>query len=317
VVLSCENRLLFSGTDRASGTPELPASSRKICVMGGHRCSSGRNSSRTRRHPAIQPSLRFSVYESASGRLEWPNRDPIQEKGGLNVFGFVRNNPEDTFDKLGLASWVWDAPQTVDYSISYTKFTGPRYTSPPTYVNDPLGYAAAEAIVIYKGGVDKALWDHYFSGGGEYDLTSNAKLEGEIKGYLAPNMTSAEDDIRKQVESFKCPGSFSLFGNSVSALGDTSFSPIVNVPGFRSSIFSIHTADAGLSKQCNAIVVCFCNGEKRALIICDFHMYFYDQYADAEDPKHKVSGAQEFIGGTEFDEIGAWGRKLLQIGTYR
>ena len=26
-------------------------------------------------------------YETASGRSNWPNRDPIQEQGGLNLYG--------------------------------------------------------------------------------------------------------------------------------------------------------------------------------------------------------------------------------------
>jgi len=28
-------------------------------------------------------------YNASTGR--WPNRDPIEEQGGLNVYGFVRN----------------------------------------------------------------------------------------------------------------------------------------------------------------------------------------------------------------------------------
>jgi len=87
VVLSCENRLLFSGTDRASGTPELLTSTQKSCVRGSHRCSSGRNSSIKRKHTAIQPSLWSSVYESASGRSDWPSRDPINENGYRVVAG--------------------------------------------------------------------------------------------------------------------------------------------------------------------------------------------------------------------------------------
>jgi hypothetical protein len=46
-------------------------------------------------------------------------------------------------------------------------------------------------------------------------------------------------------------------------------------------------------------------------------MYFYDQFADAVDVKHVISGVQEFKGGTQFDETGAWGRKVLQIGIYK
>ena len=30
-------------------------------------------------------------YEVVSGRTSWPSRDPIQEDGGLNLYGFVGN----------------------------------------------------------------------------------------------------------------------------------------------------------------------------------------------------------------------------------
>ena len=42
----------------------------------------------------------YRYYNPSTGR--WLNRDPIGEEGGVNLFGFVRNNPIDFFDKLGL-----------------------------------------------------------------------------------------------------------------------------------------------------------------------------------------------------------------------
>jgi hypothetical protein len=38
-----------------------------------------------------------------SGR--WLNRDPLQEDGGLNQYGFVENNPVMYIDQLGLVRW--------------------------------------------------------------------------------------------------------------------------------------------------------------------------------------------------------------------
>jgi len=40
-------------------------------------------------------------YETASGRPYWPSRDPIEERGGLNVYVFVDNNSLDYWDYLG------------------------------------------------------------------------------------------------------------------------------------------------------------------------------------------------------------------------
>lgn len=42
----------------------------------------------------------FRYYNPSTGR--WPNRDPIEERGGLNLYGFVYNDALDFFDFLGL-----------------------------------------------------------------------------------------------------------------------------------------------------------------------------------------------------------------------
>ena len=42
------------------------------------------------------------VYENASGLREWLNRDPIGERGGINLYRFVGNNPLRFVDPLGL-----------------------------------------------------------------------------------------------------------------------------------------------------------------------------------------------------------------------
>ena len=43
----------------------------------------------------------YRVYNPSTGR--WPNRDPVRERGGRNLYAFVRNNPINLFDYLGLA----------------------------------------------------------------------------------------------------------------------------------------------------------------------------------------------------------------------
>jgi len=49
-------------------------------------------------------------YETASGQRKWLNRDPIGERGGLNLYAYVGNSPINHFDPYGLAigDW-WDA----------------------------------------------------------------------------------------------------------------------------------------------------------------------------------------------------------------
>jgi RHS repeat-associated protein len=42
----------------------------------------------------------YRYYDPVTGR--WPSRDPIEERGGLNLYGFVGNNVVNKFDLLGL-----------------------------------------------------------------------------------------------------------------------------------------------------------------------------------------------------------------------
>jgi len=42
----------------------------------------------------------YRYYDPLTGR--WPSRDPIGEEGGVNLYGFVRNDGVDQFDLVGL-----------------------------------------------------------------------------------------------------------------------------------------------------------------------------------------------------------------------
>ena len=42
----------------------------------------------------------YRYYSPALGR--WLSRDPIEERGGLNLYGFVNNDPVNKWDKLGM-----------------------------------------------------------------------------------------------------------------------------------------------------------------------------------------------------------------------
>jgi RHS repeat-associated protein len=46
----------------------------------------------------------FRYYNPSTGR--WPSRDPIGERGGLNLYGMVNNNPLSYWDFLGLSCQV-------------------------------------------------------------------------------------------------------------------------------------------------------------------------------------------------------------------
>jgi hypothetical protein len=47
----------------------------------------------------------YRYYDPKTGR--WPSRDPIEEEGGLNLYGFVENTPINRLDILGLGEWEY------------------------------------------------------------------------------------------------------------------------------------------------------------------------------------------------------------------
>ncbi len=61
----------------------------------------------------------YRYYDPVSGR--WPSRDPIEEAGGVNLHGFVRNNGISWIDFLGLLSFDEAMTQGSDDAIEKTK----------------------------------------------------------------------------------------------------------------------------------------------------------------------------------------------------
>ena len=47
----------------------------------------------------------YRYYDPVTGR--WPSRDPIEEYGGLNLYGYVGNNGTNSVDYLGLENIQW------------------------------------------------------------------------------------------------------------------------------------------------------------------------------------------------------------------
>ena len=71
----------------------------------------------------------------------WPNRDPIAEDGGLNLYGHVYNNPINFIDPLGLSGWM-------DMRAL------PNYTGPSTLTPSEI---PIEDVANFGGGLGDAL----------------------------------------------------------------------------------------------------------------------------------------------------------------
>ncbi|NMC82331.1 MAG: RHS repeat-associated core domain-containing protein, partial [Armatimonadetes bacterium] len=63
----------------------------------------------------------YRLYSPSMGR--WPNRDPMEENGGENLYAFVDNNPNDLIDPYGLSARAWLTGQ-IKTAIERTKHSG-------------------------------------------------------------------------------------------------------------------------------------------------------------------------------------------------
>jgi RHS repeat-associated protein len=74
----------------------------------------------------------YRAYNPMLGR--WLNRDPIEERGGLNLYGYVENNPVNAIDPLGLFKIYgnWCGP---DWTGGRKEAYTPR---PPGYYRTPI-----------------------------------------------------------------------------------------------------------------------------------------------------------------------------------
>lgn len=62
----------------------------------------------------------YRAYDSPTGR--WPNRDPIAEWGGLNLYAYVGNDPVNYVDPLGLLGIITTTAGTTIYVSTVQQF---------------------------------------------------------------------------------------------------------------------------------------------------------------------------------------------------
>jgi hypothetical protein len=119
MVAGCQSRFPFlaAGLSAARSCASARATSpQKNRVWGFSGNPSGRLSRRGRGRSMFTPGSRACAYKSASGLANWPNRDPIEEEGGINLYGYVDNNPMSSVDIFGLCP--------CGQKFSYSVYTG-------------------------------------------------------------------------------------------------------------------------------------------------------------------------------------------------
>ena len=74
----------------------------KIASWGSEQAVSGRSREERQANRVRVGVGEPCAYESTPGRTTWLSRDPIEEEGGLNLYGYVENDPVNWLDPLGL-----------------------------------------------------------------------------------------------------------------------------------------------------------------------------------------------------------------------
>ncbi len=117
-------------------------------------------------------------YDPKIGR--WISRDPIGERGGINVYGIVGNDPVNRRDRLGLIDDMGNT--TADYTNTYV---------PPAYLgaglrglvsgSDEIGDTIAAHYTLGTGETQHYQgdrWKNYMTSNNEYTKSFYNKIQG-------------------------------------------------------------------------------------------------------------------------------------------
>jgi hypothetical protein len=135
----------------------------------------------------------YRWYDPVTGR--WPSRDPIGERGGINLYGFVRNNGINKIDVLGLRFGL----EPIDHGW------GPGIAPPVPGVNpppvEPPSFEHPCLLAL------AAAWDEFqnLKNNGGNDKTAHCKAHclldkycGSAASFIAGYGKEALDFIAKQ-----------------------------------------------------------------------------------------------------------------------
>ena len=135
-----------------------------------------------RRQPA-QPrrEIRPTPTKSASGIPYWPARDPIGERGGLNLYGFVGNDGIDYSDFWGLALDVGTDSAIREKSL----------VSVDSYLQSPSGVIKTCATCAIKFTFEEAYIGAWYKNGDKHHRAVGMRIR--LKGEIVSNTQECQD----------------------------------------------------------------------------------------------------------------------------
>ena len=216
-------------------------------------------------------------YKTASGRPYWPSRDPIEEKGGINLYGFVDNDGVNEWDVLGLKQYVliydgsddmfveWkdsvkDKIKNKDAVSMYRNFLNGEYDPKCDEIieidgskhSDPWSEAATLDDVYYIGsfghGNRNTIWYNKNSNHDSSNVYINSipKIKNSKSNYNLVNAISIEMNPDGYVELYHCntaagegsSSGLSIRQNLMMTLGVDVYGSDVSVETAKCSYFS-------------------------------------------------------------------------------
>ena len=145
----------------------------------------------------------YRFYNASSGR--WPNRDPIQERGGINLYAAFANYPIGVVDAYGLKTWkVGKCEILVVYGHGHQ-------TKPPHDFKFGGACSAGHFVGCYSRNVNGGIEEgHTVPGAPSTDeelLTgpgSSADPDNSYAKHIADTQKAAEELAKEMCKSGKC-----------------------------------------------------------------------------------------------------------------
>jgi hypothetical protein len=115
----------------------------------------------------------------------WPNRDPMQEQGGLNLYGFVADDPLDKVDRLGLGTSATPGSPHVsnDRHNNYLIF----------YISCPAGFEVQTVTAEYDNTDMLAEMYQWYSGSSSHQIVTQDKYDSDINSELGNSFGNIQD----------------------------------------------------------------------------------------------------------------------------